>query len=247
MILVDDNFGSIVNAIEEGRAVFENIRKFISYILTSNIPEIVPFIIYVLAGVPLPLTVIQILAVDLGTDLAPAIAIGAEPPEPGIMKRKPRAKNERLLKGRTLLRSYGFVGPIEAAAGLIAFFWLLQQGGWTGGELAASNPLYQQATTICLTSIIICQIANVFVVRSPRLSIFKQGFLSNRKVVIGVFIELAIILCIVYLPPMQAVLGTQPLTLEHWLFLLPFAIILFVAEELRKLIKRRIEKAPEKA
>ncbi|MBN1786518.1 MAG: cation-transporting P-type ATPase [Candidatus Methanofastidiosa archaeon] len=239
MILVDDNFASIVNAIEEGRAVFANIRKFISYILTSNIPEIVPYIVYVLAGVPLPLTVIQILTVDLGTDLAPAIAIGAEPPEPGVMQQKPRSRTERLLKKSTLLRSYGFVGPIEAAAGLLAFFWLLQQGGWTGGDLPATDLLYQKATTICLTAIIVCQIANVFVVRSPRLSIFQQGFLSNKKILIGIAIELVLIMLFVYVPPIQAILGTQALGLKDWLFLAPFAVFLFVAEEFRKYVIRR--------
>ena len=239
MILVDDNFASIVNAIEEGRAVFANIRKFISYILTSNIPEIVPFILYVLAGIPLPLTVLQILAVDLGTDLAPAIAIGAEPPEPGVMERPPRPRTERLLKAKTLLRSYGFVGPLEAAAGIIAFLWVLQSGGWTGGDLPASDALYQRATTICLTSIIICQIANVFVVRSPRLSIFSQGLFSNRKVLVGIVLEIIIILSIVYLPPLQAALGTQPLSLREWAFLLPFGVLLFVAEEMRKYLARR--------
>jgi len=241
MILVDDNFDSIVNAIEEGRAVFDNIRKFISYILTSNIPEIVPFIIYVLAGVPLPLTVIQILAVDLGTDLAPAIAIGAEPPEPGVMKRKPRPRTERLLKKSTLLRSYGFVGPIEAAAGILAFFWVLTQGGWLGGDLPFTDPLYQKATTICLTSIIICQIANVFVVRSPRLSIFEQGFFSNKKILIGIAIEVVLILLMVYVPSVQSILGTQALGLKEWAFLIPFAVLLFVAEEGRKYILRRRE------
>jgi sodium/potassium-transporting ATPase subunit alpha len=241
MILVDDNFSSIVNAIEEGRAVFANIRKFISYILTSNIPEIVPYIVYVLAGVPLPLTVIQILTVDLGTDLAPAIAIGAEPPEPGVMEQKPRSRNERLLKKNTLLRSYGFVGPIEAAAGLIAFFWLLQQGGWTGGDLPANDLLYQKATTICLTAIIVCQIANVFVIRSPRLSIFRQGFLSNKKILVGIMVEIVLIMLFVYVPPIQAMLGTQSLGLKEWLFLVPFAVFLFVAEEFRKYILRKRE------
>ncbi len=243
MILVDDNFSSIVSAIEEGRAVFDNIRKFISYILTSNIPEIVPFILYVLAGIPLPLTVIQILAVDLGTDLAPAIAIGAEPPEPGVMLRKPRPRTERLLKGKTLLRSYGFVGPIEAAAGLIAFLWVLNNGGWAGGDLPLTDVLYQRATTICLTSIIICQIANVFVVRSPRMSIFTQGFLSNKKVLVGIVLEIVVILGVVYLPPMQSVLGTQPLSAREWAFLLPFGAFLFSAEEIRKYIARRMERA----
>jgi sodium/potassium-transporting ATPase subunit alpha len=97
VILLDDNFASIVAAIEEGRAVFENIRKFLTYILSSNIPELVPYLAFVLLRIPLPLTIIQILAVDLGTDMLPALALGAEKPDPGVMHRPPRARNERLL------------------------------------------------------------------------------------------------------------------------------------------------------
>lgn len=116
MILTDDNFASIVGAIEEGRAVYDNIRRFVTYIFASNIPQIVPFLLFVFLNVPLPLTVLQILAIDLGTDLVPALALGSEKPEPGVMERSPRHRDERLLNSRVLLRAYGFLGPIEAAA-----------------------------------------------------------------------------------------------------------------------------------
>jgi sodium/potassium-transporting ATPase subunit alpha len=118
MILLDDNFATIVNAIEEGRAVYENIRKFISYIFSSNIPEIVPYLAYALLRIPLPLTIMQILAVDLGTDMLPALALGAEKPSPAVMKTPPRSPKERLLNRPLLTRAYLVLGPIEAAAGL---------------------------------------------------------------------------------------------------------------------------------
>jgi magnesium-transporting ATPase (P-type) len=128
MVLLDDNFASIVAAIEEGRAVFANIRKFLTYILTSNVPEIVPYLAFVLFRIPLALTIIQILAVDLGTDMLPALGLGAEKPELGAMQRPPRPRNERLLNWPVLRRSYFFLGLMEAAAGMATFFFVLVQG-----------------------------------------------------------------------------------------------------------------------
>ncbi|MFA5353529.1 MAG: cation-transporting P-type ATPase, partial [Thermodesulfovibrionales bacterium] len=148
MILLDDNFATIVNAIEEGRAVYENIRKFISYIFSSNIPEIVPYLACVILRIPLPLTIMQILAVDLGTDMLPALALGAEKPTEGLMKQPPRDPSERLLNFRLLGRAYLFLGPLEAVAALFGFFSVLYAGGWQWGEmLLASNMLYIQPTT----------------------------------------------------------------------------------------------------
>ena len=133
IVLLDDNFASIVAAIEEGRAVFDNIRKFMTYILTSNVPEIVPYLAFVLFRIPLPLTVMQILAVDLGTDILPAIALGAEKPDPETMRRPPRRPGTRLLDRALLLRGYLFLGPLEAVAGMGAFFIVLDAGGVTLG------------------------------------------------------------------------------------------------------------------
>ena len=134
MVLLDDNFATIVAAIEEGRAVFENIRKFITYILTSNIPEIVPYLAFVLFGIPLPLTIIQILAIDLGTDMLPALALGAEPPAGDTMRAPPRPRGEPLLTSAMLRRAYAFLGPIEAAAAMASYFYILFQGGWSWGQ-----------------------------------------------------------------------------------------------------------------
>jgi sodium/potassium-transporting ATPase subunit alpha len=133
MVLTDDNFASIVAAIEEGRGVFENIRKFLTYILSSNIPELIPYLAFVLFRIPLPLTVIQILAVDLGTDMLPALALGAELPSALVMQRPPRARGQRLLDVGLLARAYGFLGVLEAAAAMAAFFYVLVCGGWSYG------------------------------------------------------------------------------------------------------------------
>jgi len=242
MILLDDNFATIVNAIEEGRAVYENIRKFISYIFSSNIPEIIPYLAYVLLRIPLPLTIMQILAVDLGTDMLPALALGAERPSPGIMKMPPRSPKERLLTLPLLTRAYLFLGPIEAAAGLFGFFYVLNTGGWQWGQmLASNNVLYLQATTACLTAIIVTQIANVFACRSSKESVFSLGFFTNRLIFGGIAFEILLQLFIVCHPFGNKIFSTHPISLNTWLILIPFAFLLFFAEELRKFIIRRVQ------
>jgi calcium-translocating P-type ATPase len=240
MVLLDDNFASIVSAIEEGRAVYDNIRKFLTYILTSNIPELVPYLAFVLFRIPLPLTIIQILAVDLGTDMLPALALGAERPDPRGMQRPPRPRNERLLSWPLLARAYLFLGMLEAAAAMAAFFFVLHLGGWTYGEMPDRlDPLYLQATAACLAAIIVTQVVNVFLCRDPSASIFTVGLLSNRLILLGVAVEVALILAIVYTPWGQAIFGTAALPLEVWLFMLPFAASMLLLEEARKLAVRR--------
>ncbi|MCX7793197.1 MAG: cation-transporting P-type ATPase [Thermodesulfovibrionales bacterium] len=235
MILLDDNFATIVNAIEEGRAVFENIRNFITYIFASNIPEIVPYIAYVLLGIPLPLTIMQILAVDLGTDLFPALALGAEKPSKNLMQKPPRPPEERLLNWKVLSRAYLFLGPIEAIAGLYGYFYVLKSGGWLWGTVLSSKDiLYLKATTACLGGIIITQIANAFACRSSAESVFRLGIFSNRLLIFAIFIEIIIALLIIYTGTGNTFFGTAPLEPEVWLVLLPFSIILFFAEELIK-------------
>ena len=148
--------------------MFENIRKFLTYILTSNIPELVPYLAFVLFRIPLPLTIIQILAVDLGTDMLPALALGAEKPDPDVMRRPPRARGERLLSWGLLARAYLFLGVLEAAAAMAVFFFVLDAAGWQYGEtLATNDPLYLQATTACLAAIVMTQVVNVFLCRHP--------------------------------------------------------------------------------
>lgn len=240
LVLLDDNFATIVAAIREGRAVFANVRKFLTYILTSNVPEIVPYLAFVLFRIPLPLTVMQILAVDLGTDMVPALALGAEPAGKDLMRRPPRPSHERLLTRALLARAYLFLGPMQAVAAMAAYFFVLRGGDWQPGiALAPDNPLYRQATTACLAAIIVMQIVNVFLCRSDLQPAFGRRFFENPLILVGITSEIALILIIVYTPLGHAVFATHPLPPGIWLFTLPFAIGMALAEEIRKAMMRR--------
>lgn len=240
LILLDDNFASIVAAIEEGRAVFENIRKFLTYILSSNIPELVPYLAFVLFRIPLPLTIIQILAVDLGTDMLPALALGAEKPDPGLMHRPPRARNEKLLSWGLLARAYLFLGILEAAAAMAVFFFVLDVADWHYGvALDRTNPLYLQATSACLTTIVVMQMMNVFLCRHPFKSSLSFDLFSNPYILLGLAAELGIILFIIYTPAGNWLFGTAPVGAKVWLLALACAALMWVLEEVRKIWLRR--------
>ncbi|MBP1910702.1 cation-translocating P-type ATPase [Methanolobus bombayensis] len=235
MVLLDDNFATIVNAIEEGRTVFDNIKKFIAYILTSNIPEILPFIAFVLLALPLPMNVQLILAIDLGTDIIPALSLAVEKGEGDIMKRPPRSKDEKLLTPQVLLTSYGIKGPIEAAAGFACYFAVLFNGGWTWGQqLPYSDLIYMQAITAFFAAVIVCQIANVFTSRTRRQSVLTKGFLSNRMVLLGIASELLILAFIIYNPFANLIFNTATISLHYVLIAVPFALLLLGVDELRK-------------
>ncbi len=243
MVLLDDNFATIVNAVEEGRAVYENIRKFITYIFASNIPEAVPYLAYILLKIPLPLTIMQILAVDLGTDMLPALALGTEKPTPSVMKQPPRSRDERLLDYSVISRAYLFLGPIEAVACMFGFFYVMYAGGWKWGTmLQPGNILYMQATTASLTAIVITQASNVFACRSSKESVLGLGLFTNRMIFMGIGFELCLQLFIVYTHWGNHIFSTSPLPLHIWLVLLPFAFLLFFAEEFRKSRLRKGEK-----
>ncbi|MFH1505928.1 MAG: HAD-IC family P-type ATPase [archaeon] len=240
MVLMDDNFATVVNAVEEGRTIFENIKKFIAYILTSNVPEILPFIAFVLLGIPLPLTVVLILAIDLGTDILPAIGLGTEKPETDVMKKPPRSRKERLLTPQLLFVSYGIMGLIQAAAGFFSYFFVLFKGGWRWGqELAFTDPLYSTAITAFFASIIICQVADVLICRKRRQSLFKDGFLHNKVVILGIMVELLLLAMIVYFPPAQSFFGTHSLTAFELMLSVPFALLIFFGDELRRYFVRK--------
>jgi len=239
MVLLDDHFASIVAAIEEGRAVFDNLRKFMTYILTSNVPEVVPYLAFALARIPLPLTILQILAIDLGTDLIPALGLGAERPDPGVMSRPPRPRAERLLNRALLTRAYLLLGPLEAAAAMAAYAFVLQRAGWTGEPLANSDPLYLQATTATFCAVILMQVANVFVCRSEKESVFARGLLGNRLILAGIAAEIGLVAFFVYTRSGQALLSTSPIDLPLWLVPVPFALAMIGLDEARKAWLRR--------
>lgn len=240
MILLDDNFATIVNAIEEGRTVYANIRKFCTYVLASNVPEVVPYLGYGLFGIPLAITVPQILAVDLGTDIVPALALGSEPPQQSVMDEPPRPRTERLMNAALLLRAYLFLGLLESLVALGGFFWFLDLEGWSWGDpLPWSDPLYKQATAVTLAAIVMSQVANVFACRSEQVSAFRLGLWTNPLLWLGIAVELTLLALIVYNPWAQAVFATQAIPLWVWPILALGALSLLLVDELRKLIRRR--------
>jgi P-type Ca2+ transporter type 2C len=238
MILLDDNFASIVAAVEEGRGVYENIRKFTSYIFTSNTPEAVPFILYAFSGgsIPLALNIMHILAIDLGTDLVPALALGREPPEPGVMERPPRRLQEHLVNRALLARAYLWLGPVQALAAMSAFYFHFWNNGywgmWTG--LPASGPLYASATAMALAAVVVTQIGNLFAHRSETVPLWRFGWKSNPLIWGGIITELALLAAVIYLPPFQRIFATAPFPLANWLFLLAWLPALPLMDEARK-------------
>ncbi|MGD9164627.1 MAG: HAD-IC family P-type ATPase, partial [Chromatiales bacterium] len=240
IILLDDNFATIVKAVREGRSVYDNIKKFITYILTSNVPEIIPFIAYVLLPIPLPITVIQILSIDLVTDILPAIGLGNMAPEKDIMQRPPRRRGERMVSLHTFLRSYGIIGPMETLLSFTVFFLVLLAGEWSWGmALPMENSLHQQASAAFLATIIFSQIGNVVACSSNRQSALPYLSKLNGWIVTGLVVELFFILSIIYIPSLQRVFSTTSLAWWVWCFILPAPLIIFLLEELRKWLVRQ--------
>lgn len=241
LVLADDNFASIVAAVEEGRAIYTNIRRFLTYHMTSNCGELLPYIAFAFFRVPLPLTILQILAIDLGTDMFPALALGAEAPAEDTMRRPPRSKGEHLLNLQVLARSYGILGLVEGAAGLAAYAAVLHGGGWHRGmPLLSSDLLYRQATTACLGGIIAMQMVSVFLCRHESWSIFRQGLFGNPMLLAGVGLEALILLALNHVHPIQALLGTATVPAVGWWILLPFMLLMVAFEELRKARSRAL-------
>jgi P-type Ca2+ transporter type 2C len=251
MILTDDNFASIVNAVEEGRAVYANIKKFTTYIFTSNTPEAVPFILFAFSGghIPLALTVMQILAIDLGTDMVPALALGAESPEPGLMDRPPRRRSEHVITRALLARAYLWLGPVQSLAAMAAFYALYWTNGYWGQwrDLPSSGPLYRAATAMALAAVVTTQIGNLFAQRTERTSVLRIRLFNNRLLWVGIATELILIVSIVYVPALQGIMGTAAFPLEYWLFLFAWTPILLLADELRKALVRWRERRTRQA
>jgi magnesium-transporting ATPase (P-type) len=238
LVLLDDSFAHIVEAVEEGRAAFDNIRRFLTYHLTDNVAELAPFVIWALSGgrIPLMLTVLQVLALDIGTDLLPALALGAERPEAGVMDRRPRLKNEKLLDRHVLARAFGFLGPVEAVASMLlvpigaAMFF-----GWGIGQaFPASGFAHGTLSAMVFAAIVLMQMANAFECRSDPASLFSIGPASNRLLVGAVAAEAVALLAFIYVPALQQALGGVSLNAQQWLLVLVTPWVLLGGEELRK-------------
>ncbi|WP_057002322.1 cation-translocating P-type ATPase [Agrilactobacillus composti] len=242
MILTDDNFASIVAAIEEGRAVYSNIQKFLLYILNSNMPEAVPSALFLFTrgAIPLPLTVMQILTVDLGTDMLPALGLGSERAEPDVMKQPPRPRKAHLLRKNIVWKAFGWYGLMASTISSFAYFYTNFQLGRTWTTLATSGPIYREATTMTLAAIVFSQIAAVLNCRTQQLSVFSIGIFSNKHVWFGIAFEIVLLAVLIYTPFLQGVFNTTGIGLREWLFLICIPIPLFLIEEYRKYLSRKL-------
>ncbi|GAB4493400.1 MAG: cation-transporting P-type ATPase [Anaerolineales bacterium] len=266
IILANDNFGAIVHAIEEGRAIYDNVRKFITYIFSSNVPEVMPFLVtasYPL--IPLALNVRQILAIDLGTDLLPAVALGTEKPEPNVMEHPPRKRNTPLVDGGLLARSFLWLGLIEAALCFSGFFAVYL----FSGNLAVLLPnvedvtllafltelnypaflhldippedVGKMATTVFHAGVVMAQVGNAFACRSGTLRNTRLGWGSNRFLLIAALLEIVSIVAIIYIEPIAGYFNHVDIPLRYWAGLALFPFILYALEWIRKQLVRRME------
>jgi Ca2+-transporting ATPase len=260
VILINDNFATIVQAIEEGRAVYDNLRKFITYIFSSNVPELLPFLLTSLINIPLALTVRQILAIDLITDMLPGLALGTEKPEPDLLQRRPRMRNQPLIDRRLLQRALLWLGPIEALLAFSGYFLVYAvydknlllsfSGIWAQNLQAMSTSLggyqisstYWIAVTIYHAGVVMAQVGNAFAVRSETNRGRSLGWLSNRFLLVGVGTEICLILILIYFPPLAKIFQHVPLPFPFWLCLIFYPLILYSLEWIRKSVSRRFRK-----
>ena len=257
VILTNDNFDAIVSAIEEGRAIYDNIRKFITYIFSSNVPEVVPFLATSMFGIPLALTVRQILAIDMGTDLLPALALGMEKPEAGVMNQTPRPRFQPLLDRPLLTHAFLWLGMIEAVLCYIGFISVYVLSGHAPGlgipflnslpwphllSFIKSEDVERTAQTVFHAGVVMSQVGNVFACRTFKAHNRQQGWLSNSTLIVGIMLELVIIWAMIYIPSLAIAFDHVALPWFFWPALLLFAPVLYVLEWMRKTFVRRFGK-----
>jgi magnesium-transporting ATPase (P-type) len=215
LVLLDDHFGTIVSAVELGRATSANIRRFLTYHLTDNVAELTPFVVWAMSGgsIPLGLTVLQVLALDIGTDLLPALALGAEKPNPRTMRGPARAGN--LIDRTVVRRAFAVLGPAEATMAMLAFLVVLTAGGWTLGGVAAPA-LLASASGTAFTAIVLGQLANAFACRSESSWIGRVGLAGNRLLLYAVAFEVAMLATFLLVPPLPGLLGGSTPSALGW-------------------------------
>jgi magnesium-transporting ATPase (P-type) len=240
MVLLDNNFISMMDGVKFGRGIFDNLRKFVYYVYTHNWAQLMIFIAFVLLQVPLPLLVVQVLAIDLGMDVWPSLALIMEPPEPNIMKKSPRRAGSRLIDHSILLRGV-YVGAIISSVGLFWAFQTWMAGGWALGQATLNDPtVYAKGTTIVMASIMAGQLGNFFAARSGSESVLRLDPRRNRWLFPGILLQLVVLGVIVYVPFLQPIFGTAPLTPLDWIYLYSLAPLVILIEELRKAFIRRL-------
>ena len=224
MVLLDDNFATIVNAIKEGRIIWDNLKKFLFYVFASNAGEFMTVFFSLFFAIPNPILAVQILSVDLGTDIIPSLALAADPAEPDILNRPAQGKKKPLLSANILARLL-YVGVIMGG-GAVVNFWLINGNGPAGTEI------YQTATTAAFATLVVCQIINLFEVRE--FATFREAFLDNKYLILSVLAEILILIGVVYFPPLQKFLSTSALDLVQWSGVVAVGVVFLLAEEIRK-------------
>ena len=260
LVLTNDDFSGIATALKEGRAVFDNLRKFSTYIFASNVPQLIPFVLAAQFGFPLALNVAQILAIDLGTDILPALALGAERPEPNVMHRPPRRRNAPLLDTGLFLRAFLWLGMMEAALCWGAFALVYSAFGLGGAVglptwpwLQALNSLRMPSTDVHLLAssvffagVVMAQVGNAFACRTERERGRLLGWLSNRALLAAVAAEVFIALALVYLPGLRSAFGMVPIPPGAWPLLALFAPAVYSMDRIRKSIVQIVDSLREK-
>ncbi len=252
VILTDDNFADIVSAIEEGRAVYDNIRKFITYIFSSNVPQIIPFVLSSFFGwIPLALSVFQILLIDAGTDILPALALGTEKPEPTVMKRKPRRRSQPLLDTGLFLRAFAWLGMIEAILCYIGFVWVYYSAGILSLPLLPTQPrtllpdevVHLLASTVYFIGVLAAQIGNAFTCRTEVDRVRELGWSKNRFLLAGVVIQIALIVSLIVwlILPIES----NPVPSWSWGLLMVYPLMIFGLDRVRKFLVRHFVRPEE--
>ena len=246
MVLTDDNFASIVNAVEEGRTVYDNIRAFLAYLLSGNYGELLSVLLAITVGLPLPLLALQILWINVVTETIPATALSKEPPEHDLMERPPRKKHQRLFQKRELA-AIGATMLLIALGTLAVFYLSLTDSGWTFGE--ALDPLnpgreYRYALTMAFVTFVFFQLFNIFNAKSPGHTVFFEELTNNRWMLGAVLLTVLLQLAVVYVPALNGIFGTVPLAPEAWALAALVASSVLWGAEAVKLFRRLSGRRP---
>ncbi len=241
MVLTDDNFASIVSAIEEGRIIYSNIRKFVFFLISCNVGEILIIFLAMLAGLPSPLSPIQLLFLNLVSDGAPALALGMEPGEPDMMNRPPRPVREPIIN-RDMMISIAVQAVVMTIAVLGAFLFA---GAHPNAD--PNDPNLPKWETVAFATLVTSELLRAFVVRSERISVFKIGLFTNKWMVYAVAFSFVLVMATIYVPFLNPIFDTVPLRLTDWLWILPFAMLDSIAAELFKIYLRAKARRTETA
>jgi magnesium-transporting ATPase (P-type) len=239
VVLLDDNFETIVAAVAQGRSTFANIRRFLTYHLADNVAELAPFVVWALTAgrFPLAIRVLQVLALDIGTDVFPALALGAEPPDNRALDGPP--VRGHLLDRGLMVRAFAVLGLVEAAVGLTAFVVSLHAQGWRPGQEFPTGPALLAASGAAFTAIVLGQVANAFACRSVDRPAWSTNLRTNPLLIAAIVAELGLLLALLYVPPVARVLGHAGPSIAGFTVAAMAIPAVLLADALHKRFRRR--------